>query len=89
MNDNVKSSHFSEKNPFYRNHKEIKILEELEEIDKLILKEPKKEGLSQDEDFNLKNEEFFIYGEDLRNKGMKMTKIKKLNFLTDLLIKKR
>lgn len=63
-------------------------MEELEEIDKLLLGEQKEKSMVEDEDFKLKKEEFMVNGEDLRLRGMKMMKIKNLNFLADINFKK-
>lgn len=54
----------------------------------LIKEHFEKDGLLQDEDFKMKDEEFTVVGEDLRTRGMKIKKIKNFNFLSDLIIKK-
>jgi len=72
----------------FSNFKEKKILDELEEIDKLLIKEPiQKDGFLNDEDFAIKNEE--MNGSNLKVKGIKIKKIRNLNFLSDLQITKK
>ena len=90
----LRARHFSERMregiPNISNLKEKQIQEELDEIDKLLIKEPlQKEGFLHDEDFALKNEEFNVNGENLRFKGLKMKKIGNMNFLSDLRISKQ
>lgn len=92
--DMTRSRHFSERRtegfPNFSNFKEKQIVEELEEIDKLLLKDPApKNAFLHDEDFALKNEEFNVEGGDIRFRGMKMKKIGNMNFLSELHISKQ
>ena len=95
MNEAItRSRHFSERRtegfPNFTNFKEKPIEEELDEIDKLLIKDPApKNEFLHDEDFALKNEEFKVEGGDLRFRGMKMKKIGNMNFLSELQISKQ
>ena len=95
MNEAItRTRHLSERRtegfPNFSNFKEKQIEEELDEIDKLLIKDPApKNGFLHDEDFALKNEEFNFEGEDLRFRGMKMKKIGNMNFLSELQISKQ
>lgn len=59
------------------------LIDDLDEIDNLTINQKVNE-LYEDEDFRSKDEDY-IY---LKNKGLKMMKIKNLNFLSELKLKK-